>query len=86
MEILTEWKLFFSFFLFLLALNAYMIYCQENRDRIKSENPSAKMGEISKLLAEAYKNLSSHEVAALENKVLILMKYIMLMDNGTYSH
>jgi hypothetical protein len=63
-----------------------MIYCQENRDRIKSENPSAKMGEISKLLAEAYKNLSSHEVAALENKVLILMKYIMLMDNGTYSH
>ncbi|KAG7356185.1 HMG high mobility group box-containing protein [Nitzschia inconspicua] len=51
------------------ALNAYMIYSQENRDRIKQENPDAKMGDIAKLLGEAYKKLGSEEKADLDKKV-----------------
>jgi structure-specific recognition protein 1 len=51
------------------ALNAYMIYAQEHRERIKNENPDAKVTEISKLIGEAYKNLGSDEKAALDKKV-----------------
>jgi HMG (high mobility group) box len=46
-----------------------MIYSQENRDRIKQENPDAKMGEIAKLLGDAYKKLGSEEKAELDKKV-----------------
>jgi hypothetical protein len=46
-----------------------MIYSQENRDRIKQENPDAKMGDVAKLLGEAYKKLGSDQKAELDKKV-----------------
>jgi HMG (high mobility group) box len=48
-----------------------MIYSQENRDRIKQDNPDAKMGDISKLLGDAYKKLGAEEKAELDKKVRI---------------
>jgi hypothetical protein len=55
------------------ALNAYMIYSQENRDRVKKDNPDAKMGEIAKLLGEAYKKLGSEEKFELDKKVCVFL-------------
>jgi structure-specific recognition protein 1 len=54
------------------ALNAYLIYCNENRDRFKKENPGIAVGAISKLMAEAYKKLGPDEVADLEKKVRLM--------------
>ncbi|KAL3911942.1 MAG: hypothetical protein SGARI_001398, partial [Bacillariaceae sp.] len=50
-------------------LNAYMIFAQENRERIKTANPDAKVTDISKLIGEAYKNLGAEEKEALAKKV-----------------
>ena len=67
------------------ASNAYIIFSNENRDRIREENPGAKMGDISKLLGEEYKKLGKEELAELEKKVsknineLSLFPYICIM-------
>jgi hypothetical protein len=50
-----------------------MIYSQENRDRVKKDNPDAKMGEIAKLLGEAYKKLGSEEKFELDKKVCVFL-------------
>lgn len=57
------------------ALNAYMIFSQQNRDRVKQDNPEAKMGDISKLLGEAYKKLSPEVKAELDKKVCVVHVY-----------
>jgi structure-specific recognition protein 1 len=51
------------------ASNAYIIFSNQNRARIREENPGAKMGEIAKLLGEEYKKLGKGELAELEKKV-----------------
>jgi HMG (high mobility group) box len=52
-----------------------MIFSQENRDRVKQDNPEAKMGDISKLLGEAYKKLSPEDKAELDKKVCVVHVY-----------
>ena len=52
-------------------LNAYMIYANENRERIKNANPDAKTTDIAKLIGAAYKNLGADEKAALAKKVAV---------------
>jgi len=43
------------------ALTAWVIYATEHRERVKKENPEAGFGEITKILSQEYKNLSSEE-------------------------
>ena len=38
------------------AKNAFIFFCSDNRDEVKEENPSMKMGEITKKLGEMWKN------------------------------
>jgi hypothetical protein len=47
----------------------WILYLSENRARVMVENPSCGFGEITKLIGEEYKKLSSEEVEALEKKV-----------------
>jgi hypothetical protein len=47
----------------------WILYLSENRRRLMDENPSCGMGEITKLLSEEYKKLSSEEIEALERTV-----------------
>ncbi|KAI8895872.1 high mobility group box domain-containing protein [Globomyces pollinis-pini] len=43
------------------GLSAFMIYSQENRARIKKENPDATFGQMGKLLGAAWKSLSDDD-------------------------
>ena len=52
--------------------SAFMIFSNENRARIKEENPDAKFGEMAKLLSAEYKNLGKEELADLDKKVRFL--------------
>ncbi|KAJ3325331.1 Non-histone chromosomal protein 6 [Boothiomyces sp. JEL0866] len=45
------------------GLSAFMIYSQENRARIKEENPNATFGEMGKLIGNAWKELSDEDKA-----------------------
>lgn len=40
------------------ALSAYMFFSQDNRERVKSENPAASFGEIGRLLGAKWKDMS----------------------------
>ncbi|OMH79994.1 Non-histone chromosomal protein 6 [Zancudomyces culisetae] len=40
------------------SLSAYMFFSQENREKVKRDNPSATFGELGKLLGEMWKGLS----------------------------
>ena len=42
-------------------LTAYFLFCAAHRDEIKEKNPSAKFGEIGKLLSEQWKSASKAE-------------------------
>ncbi|OEU20514.1 SSrecog-domain-containing protein, partial [Fragilariopsis cylindrus CCMP1102] len=52
------------------ALSAYMVYSNLNRERVKKENPSAKFGDMAKLIAADYKKLSGDELADVEKRVI----------------
>ena len=39
-------------------MSTYMLFCQDNRARLKSENPDVNFSEMGKLLGEAYRNLT----------------------------
>ena len=57
---LTESSFFFSFQSLPKpkgAKTAYIFFCDEKRGQVKAANPEAKFGEISKLIAEAWKAL-----------------------------
>lgn len=41
--------------------NPYMIFCDENRKKIKEDNPDIKFGEISKMLSEKWKNTNEED-------------------------
>ncbi|KXZ45334.1 hypothetical protein GPECTOR_56g431 [Gonium pectorale] len=47
-------------------LSAFMYFSNSNRDKVKSENPGAKFGEIGKLLGERWKAMSSDDKAQYE--------------------
>jgi len=42
-------------------MTAYMFFCQDWRDRIKTENPNAGFGEVGKLLGAKWKELDDEE-------------------------
>lgn len=45
------------------ALTAYMFYGQDNRDRVKQENPDASFAEIARALKHGWEALSDKEKA-----------------------
>ncbi|KAJ3162682.1 Non-histone chromosomal protein 6 [Geranomyces michiganensis] len=49
-------------------LSAFMIFSQENRARIKDENPEATFGQIGKLLGAAWKDLNDEDRATYTSK------------------
>merc|ERR1711865_1143967 len=51
------------------AHSAYIIYSNENRERIKKENPTASFGDVARLVSASYKKLSKDELVDLEKKV-----------------
>ncbi|KAI8906618.1 hypothetical protein PhCBS80983_g03135 [Powellomyces hirtus] len=50
------------------ALSAFMIFSQENRARIKEENPEATFGQLGKLLGAAWKDLNEKDKSLYEKK------------------
>ena len=46
--------------------NAFMLYCEAKRDKVKAENPDAKITEISKILGEKWKGISEERRANYE--------------------
>ena len=51
------------------AQTAFMIFSNDNRARVKKENPEAKFGDMAKLLSVEWKDVGEEELAALEKKV-----------------
>ncbi|KAI8818951.1 putative nonhistone protein 6 [Fimicolochytrium jonesii] len=49
-------------------LSAFMIFSQENRPRIKEENPDATFGDLGKLLGAAWKEINPKDKALYEKK------------------
>lgn len=45
------------------ALSAFMLFSQEKRNQIKTDNPEATFGQIGKLLGESWKSASESEKA-----------------------
>jgi hypothetical protein len=45
------------------ALSAFMLFSQEKRSQIKTDNPDATFGQIGKLLGDAWKSASESEKA-----------------------
>ncbi|KAI9486595.1 MAG: high mobility group box domain-containing protein [Benjaminiella poitrasii] len=43
------------------GLSAYMFFSQENRAKVKEENPEATFGQLGKLLGEKWKSMSDDE-------------------------
>jgi HMG (high mobility group) box len=43
------------------ALSAYMIFSQENRQKVKDENPKATFGEMGKLLGNKWKEMTDKD-------------------------
>ncbi|KAI9473682.1 MAG: high mobility group box domain-containing protein [Benjaminiella poitrasii] len=43
------------------GLSAYMFFSQENRSKVKEENPEATFGQLGKLLGEKWKSMSDDE-------------------------
>lgn len=50
------------------AMTSFMLFSQENRERIKKENPGISFGEIGKKLGEEFKKLSPEERAKYDQK------------------
>jgi len=53
-------------------LSAYMLYCNNKRDKVKAENPEASMIEVTKLLAEKWKGISDERRAKYEAEAAAL--------------
>jgi len=51
------------------AQTAFMIFSNDNRARVKKENPEAKFGDMAKLLSVEWKDVGEEVLAALEKKV-----------------
>lgn len=42
-------------------MTAYMLFCNDNRDAVRKKSPDAKLGEVSKLLAEKWGKVSEKD-------------------------
>jgi hypothetical protein len=52
--------------------SAYILWCKDNRERVKTENPEAKFGEVSKLLGAEWKQTSAADKAPYEEQAASL--------------
>ncbi|KIW08349.1 uncharacterized protein PV09_01265 [Verruconis gallopava] len=52
------------------GLSAYMFFANDNRDKVREENPGIKFGEVGKLLGEKWKELSAKEKEPYEKKAI----------------
>jgi len=50
------------------GLSAYMFFANEQRDKVREENPGIKFGEVGKLLGEKWKALSEKQRAPYDAK------------------
>lgn len=50
------------------GLSAYMFFANENREKVRAENPGIKFGDVGKILGEKWKILSEKERAPYEAK------------------
>jgi len=50
------------------GLSAYMFFANEQRDKVREDNPGIKFGEVGKLLGEKWKGLKDKEKAPYEAK------------------
>ncbi|KAJ9621236.1 Non-histone chromosomal protein 6 [Taxawa tesnikishii (nom. ined.)] len=50
------------------GLSAYMFFANENRDKVREENPGIKFGQVGKMLGERWKALSDSERRPYEEK------------------
>jgi len=50
------------------GLSAYMFFANDNRDKVREENPGIKFGEVGKLLGERWKALTDKEKIPYEKK------------------
>ncbi|KAL9096744.1 MAG: hypothetical protein Q9165_001232 [Trypethelium subeluteriae] len=50
------------------GLSAYMFFANENREKVRDENPGIKFGEVGKILGEKWKGLSEKQRAPYEAK------------------
>jgi len=49
-------------------MTAYMLFCNDNRDAIRKKNPDAKLGDVSKLLAEKWGKVSEKDKKKFNDK------------------
>lgn len=66
-------------------MNAYFIYSNANRDRLKAENPDAKFTDLSKFASVEFKALSEKDKAKWD-KLAAADKERYLAEMETYSH
>ncbi|GAB7361970.1 hypothetical protein MBLNU230_g2007t1 [Neophaeotheca triangularis] len=50
------------------GLSAYMFFANDQRDKVREENPGIKFGEVGKLLGERWKSLNEKQKAPYEAK------------------
>jgi hypothetical protein len=50
------------------GLSAYMFFANEQRDKVREENPGIKFGEVGKMLGERWKALSEKQRIPYESK------------------
>jgi len=50
------------------GLSAYMFFANDNRDKVREENPGIKFGEVGKILGEKWKELTDKEKKPYEAK------------------
>ncbi|KAF2280266.1 uncharacterized protein EI97DRAFT_455174 [Westerdykella ornata] len=50
------------------GLSAYMFFANEQREKVREENPGIKFGEVGKLLGEKWKSLSEKQRAPYDAK------------------
>ncbi|KAI7516758.1 hypothetical protein KC343_g23209 [Hortaea werneckii] len=50
------------------GLSAYMFFANDQRDKVREENPGIKFGEVGKILGEKWKGLNDKQKAPYEAK------------------
>jgi len=50
------------------GLSAYMFFANDNRDKVREDNPGIKFGEVGKILGEKWKELTDKEKGPYEAK------------------
>jgi len=53
------------------GLSAYMFFANDNRDKVREENPGIKFGEVGKLLGERWKELTDKDKKKYEDQAKI---------------